>query len=189
MKIKLVISCLAIFMALNLSAQEEQTIFNSPSVRFSGVWVSLDRNFSHFDDEFYRASGFSVSAEISRDFLIGYVRQEFDQSPRVGDQAQRLNLEYDGLLLGYAPNSYRVLHPRINVAAGSGRARLNNGEYDRVFVVQPSLGLELNATEWCRIGVDGGYRFVTDDDLGIKTSDLDSYFIQASLRFGFSWND
>ena len=189
MKTKLVISCLAIFFTLNASAQQERTIFNSPSVKFSGIWVNLDRNFSNFDESYYRASGFSVTAEISRDFLIGYIRQELDQSPQVGDPGKSFDLEYDGVLVGYAPYSYKVLHARFNVAAGSGRARLNGGDYDRVFVIQPYAGFEINATEWCRIGLDAGYRLIANNDLDIYTDELNALFFQASLRFGLSWND
>jgi hypothetical protein len=70
---------------------------------------------------------------------------------------------------------------------GRGTARLGDVN-DRVYVVQPSAGIEINVFRWFRLGLEGGYRFVSDSNIPeLSNQQLSGAFGQASLRFGFSW--
>jgi hypothetical protein len=189
MKNKIVITLLAVCYLFNLSAQKEETVFGNPEIKLSGIWVSLDPSYAYFNDDFSYSYGYSITAEISRTVLLGYISHDFRQEPLVGDDKAEFDLDYNGFLIGYTPKSFKAFHPRLELAAGSGDARYGSEE-DRVFVIQPSLGVEINATRWCRLGLQGGYRFITYDEIeGVSSSDLSSPFIQGSIRFGISWGN
>lgn len=174
--------------ALSLTAQKEETLFNSADIRISGIWGSIDYNYSFFDEEYAYARGFNIGIEVSRSIFIGFARNSFREEPATGPDGRRIDLHYDGLLLGYAPNSERLLHPRVSFFAGGGRATLEGIDDDAVYVLKPSVGLELNATQWFRIGLEGGYRFVTYNDIPeLSAGDLSSPFVNIALRFGLSW--
>lgn len=190
MKITHLLSTLFLLSALSLSAQEEQTLFNSTDIRLSGIWGSIDHNYNFFEDEYAYARGFNIGIEVSRSIYVGYARNSFRQEPATGPDDRRLDLHYDGLLLGYAPNSERLLHPRFQFFAGGGRAIVEGVDEDPVYVLKPSAGVELNATQWFRVGIDAGYRFVTYDDIPeYNSSDFSSPFVNIALRFGLSWGD
>lgn len=74
------------------------------------------------------------------------------------------------------------------VLAGGGKIRIPHEYSDRVLVLQPSAGLEINLLRWFRLGLDGGYRFVTDTDLlEIRDTDVSAFFGELTLKFGWSW--
>jgi hypothetical protein len=63
-----------------------------------------------------------------------------------------------------------------------------NNEVDRIFAVQPTAGIEINVFRWFHVGLEGGYRFISDSNVeGLTDSDLSGPFGQATLRFGWSW--
>jgi hypothetical protein len=82
-----------------------------------------------------------------------------------------------------------VIHPRFGIFAGGGRLDIVGEGRDRVFGISPTAGLELNVTSWFRLGMEGGYRFLSDVDTpGFESSDFSAPFAQLQLRFGFSWD-
>lgn len=190
MKITRLLSTLFLLSALSLTAQEEQTLFNTSDIRISGIWGSIDHNYSFFEDEYAYARGFNIGIEVSRSIYIAYARNSFRQEPVTGPEGRRLDLYYDGLQLAYTPNSERLLHPRIGFFAGGGKATVEGVDDDPVYVLKPSAGVELNATQWFRLGLEAGYRFVTYDDIPeYDSSDFSSPFVNIALRFGLSWSD
>ena len=105
------------------------------------------------------------------------------------DGTESFRLRHNGLSLAYAPNSNKLLHPRFGVYAGGGRLEIEGDGRDRVFGVTPSIGAELNIASWFRLGLEGGYRFITDVDArGLDSADFSTPFAQIQLRFGFSWD-
>ncbi len=79
----------------------------------------------------------------------------------------------------------------MSAVIGGGRIEFddnNSFSRDRVFVLQPAVGLEVNVFRWFRIGAEGGYRLVSDvDGGGLQSSDVSKPFAQLQLRFGYSW--
>lgn len=189
MKITQLLSALFLLSALNLSAQEEQTLFNSTDIRLSGIWGGFDHSYSYFEDDYAYARGFHIGIEVSRSIYVAYARNNFREEPTIGLDGRRLDLYYDGILLGYAPNSERLLHPRFQLFAGGGVATVENVEDDAVYVIKPSAGLELNVFQWFRVGVEAGYRFVTYDNIPDYESEFSSPFVNIALRYGLSWGD
>ncbi len=178
----------ALLLTSNLSAQREETLFSSPEVRLSGIWGGVSYNYSYFDSDFTSVRGGFGGIEISRKVFLGFAGYEFRHEARLED-GEPFTLSYSGFMAGYTPDSYRAVHPRLSLLAAGGRARIDyDNRGDRVFVLQPSAGIEINATQWFRVGLEAGYRLVTYDDIpGIGGNELSSPFAQVDLRFGLSW--
>lgn len=176
--------CLAF--ATGTTAQE--TLFNSNGLGLTGAWGTATFNYSFLDDDYVYGRGGNFGLEFGHSVFVGYAWTRFKDEAQP-DNARDFRLKYNGLLLGVTPNSYKAIHPRINALIGGGKVFLRDGNYDRVFVLQPSAGLEINVFEWFRLGLEGGYRFVSNDNVaGLSSEDISSPFAQIELRFGSSWD-
>ena len=180
----IVLACLAF--ATTLTAQE--TLFNSNGLGLSGAWGTATYNYSFLEDDYVYGRGGSFGLEFGNTLYVGYAWTRFRDEAELRN-APDFRLKYNGLLLGVTPNSYKVVHPRLNALVGGGKIFLRDGNFDRVFVLQPSAGLEINVFKWFRLGLEGGYRFITNDNTpGLTSENISSPFAQIDLRFGFSWD-
>ena len=170
-----------------LSAQREETLFNrNGGIRFTGVWVGTYNAFTDFGEDYNFNNGGSVMFEFNKNLLIGWAGYESD----ITANGQEIDLEGSDFFLGYTFNSRKVVHPLVYLQTGSGRLRLQDRGRDNIFVVQPTIGAEVNIARWFRLGVDAGYRFVSDSELpGISNADLSSPTFGLRLKFGWSWGD
>ncbi len=118
-----------------------------------------------------------------------------------GRDVEVLDLAQGGLWIGITPESYNVIHPIATVRAGYGALdiRLDDSsqryeDLDKVFVLTPELGVELNVTRWFRIAGTASYRAVlgTQDDAEYTNADFSGWVGGISLRFGWfgrkRWN-
>jgi hypothetical protein len=173
-------------------AQREETLFGDNGLKFSGIWGGWTNTFSSIDNENIYFTGGYGGLEFGRRILVGYAGErlvndtEFDAF-----EAQDFEMRYSGLLLGYAFNSHKLIHPRFTVLTGKGKIEFK-GEDDAVketfFTIQPALGIELNIFKWIKLGLQGGYRFAMDVDTDrISDNDLSEPFGSISLNFGLIW--
>jgi len=60
-------------------------------------------------------------------------------------------------------------------------------DIDKIFVASPEIGLELNLTNWFRVGGTIGYRFVNgaNTQFGYKNEDFSGAYIGLTARFGW----
>ena len=73
------------------------------------------------------------------------------------------------------------------VKGGRGSLKINEQKVDKVTVFEPSIGVEVNVFRWMRVGLEGGYRFVTSVDApGLDDTDFSSPIIGLRLKFGWS---
>jgi hypothetical protein len=171
-----------------LSAQREQTVLGDRGWGFSGIWGGYHHQYTRYGDlnEFNRGGFFGF--EFGKSLLVGWgnyrVSNEFNWQ---GTDNQPFTMRWNTFKLGYSFQSYRAIHPMLNFDFGRGRTTLA-GVNDRIFVMQPAAGVEINVFRWFRLGLEGGYRFVQgNDNRALLRSDLEGPYGQASLRFGFSW--
>lgn len=146
------------------------------------MWGGNTSNINEDNDDYGVFHGGYFILEFNKDFTVGW------QGYGLNDQGLEMN--FNGLHLGYAHNSYNVVHPTVGLFIGGGEFKTKD-EFrtkDDVFALQPSLGLEMNIARWFRIGVDGGYRFVFDTDIpGYSDTDVSEPYVGLRLKFGFSW--
>ena len=187
MKRRMLIPLLGLLFTVTLSAQHDETLFGRNGFELTGAWGAATYNYSFFDEDAVYTRGGYGGLEFGNTFYLGYgwFRFREDAKPK---EASEFDMKYNGIMLGITPHSYRAIHPRITMLIGGGKVYPDTGGTDRVFVFQPSAGLEINVFQWFRIGVEGGYRLVANENLpGLSASDISSPFAQLDLRFGFSW--
>lgn len=181
---QLILFSLLVLGITQLSAQREETLFGG--LDLTGAWGAFTYNYSNYDDDWALVRGGYGGLEFSRNIFLGYGGWRVRDDVSLNDR--NLEFRYGGLMLGISPGSYKSIHPRLNILFGPGKLEYR-GEDDRVLVLQPSAGLELNLFEWWRLGIEGGYRFVGDNEFEeLQASDVSTPFIQIDLRFGFSWD-
>lgn len=180
----------ALLITAGLNAQSEETLFGNSGLRLSGAWGSAAYNFSSFNnDDWTLIRGGYGGLEFSRDVLIGWGGYRTKERVTGAEGTSDFNLRYHGPVVGIAPGSTRAIHPRFTFIAGTGKVWTNTETArDKVFVFQPSAGVEFNVFQWFRLGFEGGYRFVgASDRYDLSSGDLSAPFAQIELRFGLSW--
>ncbi len=189
MRTKSFLLLFALLTSCSAFSQQEQTIANHRNLGFTGIWGGGKHQLMRLGDNNAYLHGGFFGLEFGKALFIGfggyhtddnfthntYRNQDFDMRWKVGT-------------IGYGFQNFKAIHPMINVDAGGGKIRLGDVGTDRVVVIQPSAGIEFNIFRWFHLGLEGGYRFVTDTDLpGLSDQALSGAFGQATLKFGFSW--
>jgi hypothetical protein len=185
-------TCLfALLMTLMTTAaysQREETLFGHRNWGFSGVWGGYNHQITQFGpSDSYNQGGF-FEFEFGKSLLIGWGHTSLDNSYTWKGTDNHFNFKWNAFKLGYNFLPYKAVHPMINLDLGRGWVNYGTQPQDRVLVVQPSAGIEINVFRWFRLGLEGGYRFVGDTNVaGLSDRDLSGAFGQATLKFGFSW--
>ena len=178
-----------LLLTTGLFAQRDQTLFGKSGLGFSGVWGGWAYGMTAFEDEMALTRGGFGGLEFGRQLMVGYGGfRTTDQVAFGADNTSQFDLKYKGLILGYGIRSDKVIHPTLKVLVGGGTADVENVGSDKVFVLQPSAGLEVNVFKIFRIGLDGGYRFVTNTDIpNLKPTDLSAFYGEVNLKFVLNW--
>jgi hypothetical protein len=188
---KLILAFSLIALTTTVFAQREQTLLNGRGLRLTGAWGGTQLGAASINDELSALRTGFGGIELNKNWFLGYLAAETEDNVRFDElNNDNYKLSYHGLVLGYQPASFRTVHPNISVVAARGRNRYVAGglDNDRIYVVQPQLGLEMNITRWFRLGLDGGYRFMLDSDLpGLTDEMLSGAYGQLSMKFGWSW--
>ncbi|MEZ4950354.1 MAG: hypothetical protein R2879_09400 [Saprospiraceae bacterium] len=187
---KWILSIVAVLtISASIFAQKEETLFGKSGLGLTGAWGGSSTGVTFFDDDFAVTTGGWGGLEFGKNYFIGWggfkTTNRFEIDDLFND---RFELNYTGLMLGYMPIAHKAIHPKVMLLTGGGRVRVPGEGSDKVLVLQPSAGVELNVMRWFRIGFDGGYRIVLDNDLlGVSDSDLSAPFAEVTFKFGFSW--
>jgi hypothetical protein len=174
--------------AFSLLAQREETIIGQRGWGLTGVWGGYNHQYTTFDTKnIYDRGGF-FTFEFGKTLLVGWSNYGLEGNIAVQSEDRPFDMKWNTLNVGYNIASYKAIHPIVRVDVGGGKARLGGYGSDQVLVVQPAAGIEINVFRWMRLGLEGGYRFVNDANLGPLTDQqLSAPFGQASLKFGYSW--
>lgn len=180
---------LSLFCSTGVFAQKEETVLGGRNFGFSGIWGGTHHQITSFGNANSYIHGWHFGLEFGKSILVGLGGYHLVDDVK-WDQIQNQNFEMNwrSLSLGYAFLPYKAVHPTLSVEGGAGRVELTNEGKDNIFVVQPTAGVEINVFRWFHIGLEGGYRFVTDSSLpSLDDASLSGAFGQASFKFGFSW--
>lgn len=118
---------------------------------------------------------------------------DFEKLFENGD-AEVLDIGHGGLWLGGTFQPYRLIHVYSSARVGWGvlNVELDNGsqtysDLDKIFVLTPELGLELNLTSWFRIAGAVGYRWVrgAQEERGYRNEDFSGGIASVAFRFGW----
>ena len=104
-----------------------------------------------------------------------------------------LHFGHGGAIVGYNCNPHKLIHLSICSRMGWGNLGLfekNNYENieinDKVFVLSPGIGAEINITKWVKLNTEIGYRLVTGIDKTeiYKENEFNSPTASIALLFG-----
>jgi hypothetical protein len=184
---------------VGLSAQDgpswddtrDETLFGSSGLRLTGAWGGPTYGSTFFfNGNGTQTRGGFGGLEFNKVLFVGIGSEWTDEELKEGPSTDRsFKLRRQGVIFDFTPLSQKVIHPRINFWMGNGEVEVEN-EKDKLFVVQPGVGFEVNVFRWWKVGLEGGYRFVSRTDVEwLDNEDLSSAFVNVRLRFGYSWGN
>ena len=167
--------------------EREETLFNrGGGIRFTGLWGAPTNSIADFGDDYNISTGGNFTFEINGNFLIGWAGYKSD----VSANGQDVTIKGNDLFLGYTFRSNQVVHPVVYLQGGSSRLEIEDVGSDRVFVLQPTIGAEINIARFFRLGIDGGYRYFSGVDLpNLNDKDFAGPVLNLRLKFGWSWGN
>jgi len=185
-KFTLIIAYTFLISTITLAQNKEETIFSNTSIDLTGIWGGSTNGLVEFNNNFSLNNSGYFLFEVNNNFLIGWSGYGSGTKIENGDKAQ---IGGHDLVLGYAFNSNKSIHPVVYAKGGRGSLKLNEQKVDKVTVFEPSIGVEVNVLRWFKLGFEGGYRFVTNVDAnGLNDNDFSSPVVGLRLKFGWSWD-
>lgn len=163
---------------------------------------SLDLKITEVKDQLVLMPGFTAGMIMNRNFILGIggygIATEVDFQGVVNPNELYLYGGYGGLLVGAVIAPKEIIHVYFPVLIGAGGAYITeegfrdfgqySNEYDEAsafFVVEPGVEIEINFTNFFRMGIGGSYRYVKYSDLdNITDAQLSNYSGHISLKFG-----
>jgi hypothetical protein len=191
---KLFLVFLGIYFLLGLRAQEEteiQTLFGQGQIKLSGFGGPF-MNFSLIDGKFAHLMGGGGAILINDFFFGGYGMGLTNSIGFEGTSGNELAFGHGGFWLGYNFMSKKLIHPSFHMQLGWGKISerepsgpaLEKG--DNIFVIIPTLELEMNITKYFKISAGGNYRFVAFiDDENYSESDFMNPGVFLGFKFGW----
>ena len=189
-KLSFLLATACFFLMGNLQAQHE-TLFNQ--ARVIGAFGGPITEFGLGNDLNTSVGG--GGALVINSFFIGcygLAAADFDRLYEEGD-LEVIDIGHGGIWLGGTYQPHRLVHLYGSARIGWGAINIDlddNVPYrdlDKIFVMTPEIGVELNLTRWFRIAGTVGYRNVTgvNEDRGLKGDDFSGMIAGVTARFGW----
>lgn len=175
--------------SISLNAQSDETLFNKLNFRLTGAWGGPLSGISKVGDDYSPHSGGYGLLEFDKRILLGWGGATLSDRVDFKGESANYSLDYNGFMIGYTPQAFRVIHPRALFMVGSSRIQKDNLRDNSPFV-QLSGGAEVNIFRWFRVSANAGYRALLDVDgldAGLSASDFSGLFGELSFKFGWSW--
>ncbi len=185
------------FMAsgLILSAQQE-TVFGNVDVigGFGGPFIEV----GSINGQVGADVGGGGALMLDAFFLGGYGQGTSYPDAVINDIDRNIKFAHGGLWFGYVKDQYKMVHMFSSLKLGWGKVRLRSDgdpdENDRVFVLTPEIGVEVNLTDFFKLSLAGGYRVVSGVSKlqGLDNGDFSSPVGILTFRFGGfdnNWED
>jgi hypothetical protein len=145
--------------------------------------------FSQLLDEFAVFAGARGGWIANHSFVVGggvYTLVNTVDSPGLFEPISKFI--YGGFEVEYVAFWSEPVHFTIGTLVGAGR-RFRTDEpdpdHDEVFVLEPAVGLEVNAARFLRIVTGFGYRYVSKETSGDLTNeDLRAFVASLTFKFG-----
>jgi hypothetical protein len=186
---------LALSTSLFSQEREYRTLLDNQDLRISGLGGPF-MQFTSVAGEFGHMMGGGGAVLLNNFFFGGYGMGLTNAIPDyVNDSpSDRLTLGHGGFWLGYALFGEKPIHVTFSSMIGWGEFGIMqyDGYYpfvrDQIFVMIPTLEVEVNLTRYFRIGAGASYNIYTmmDESMhGYSNSDLSSPGGFLSFKFGW----
>jgi hypothetical protein len=163
-----------LFTTLSTPAQAQDKDESKPEVLVgntdSGALIALDNKFSEIDGRFANFVGVYGGWLVNKRFLLG--------GGLYGETTGK-EMGYGGLVVEYFFHPNRLVNVSVRGLVGGGGTSC--GWDDPFFVVEPVGTLNVNLTEWMRLGIGGGYRFIRSS---YDNDALSGWSANIDVKFG-----
>ncbi len=132
--------------------------------------IALDTKFSEIDGRFENFVGVYGGWLVNKRFLLG---------GGIYGKTTGAEMGYGGLVVEYFINPNRLVNVSVRGLVGGGGTCC--GWNDPFFVVEPVGTLNVNITEWMRLGFGGGYRFIRSS---FDNDALSGWSANIDVKFG-----
>lgn len=194
------------FIASTINAQDEEefrTIFDNKITKVRG-FGGPDMCFTTIDGEFAHMMGGGGGLILNDQLIFGGwgmgmtnsipAKVRFDNNGDNEWEGKELDYGVGGLWFGYIIQGKKPIHPVIHAQIGWGEAEIADNTRsseiysDGIFVLNPIIELEMNITQFFRLGVGANYRFNFGTSL-LKNEYSNSSFSGPGgfLSFKFGW--
>lgn len=205
-KLRTFVVCMVVlFIAGTVQAQEEETLLGGGFE--SGGYGGPVVKFTSVNGEFAVMAGGYGGWLINHAFMIGgggyglVTKHRPDQAVRTSygiPDGGQMEFSYGGGMLEFIFSPMSVVHSSVSLLIGGGEVSYTmqdnvsfdmwhgfREQKDQVFVLEPSLNVELNVTSFFRVNAGGSYRYVSGASLyGLKNADLSGVSGNLTLKFG-----
>ncbi len=176
--------------SLMIKAQDDEmrTLFGNKPIHLGGFGGPF-MSFTTIDGKFAHIMG-GGGGLIINDFFIGGYGMGLTNAIPYLNTGNKINFGHGGFWLGYNFSSKRMVHPALHLQLGWGQVSQVTrngdpiGQADRVFVVIPTLEVEMNVTTFFKLGLGANYRSVFLTDQEYSFNDLSAPEIFLSFKFG-----
>ncbi len=186
---------LFVLCSIALSAQQE-TLFGNVDVvgGFGGPFIE----FGSINCQVGADVGGGGAVVLDEFFIGGYGQCTSYADVMIDEADWNIKFNHGGLWFGYVPRQHKMTHLFSSLKLGWGKASLRrDGESDlkdRVFTLIPELGVEVNLTDFMRLSIAGGYRWVNGISKfsALDNDDFSSPVGILTFRFGGfadDWDD
>jgi len=192
---KIIMTFLAGCFLLAAQAQHE-TLFNNARVvgGFGAPIVEMGLN-----NDMTTSVGGGGALVIDNFFFGGYGMGSVDFEKLIEtEELEQIELGHGGFWLGYTLAPHNLFHLYTSARIGWGGVGIDvedeprYDDIDKVFVLTPEAGVELNLASWFRVAGTVGYRYVTgvNEKLGYyDEDDFNGAMVNLTFRFGwFGWH-
>lgn len=178
-------------------AKEEENLFNNITLSSVTGFGGITNQFTSIENEFDTFTGVVGGVLFNQTIYIGAYGVGLSSVHKMDNHVDSLkdNLEFPhgGLMVGYNHNPYKLVHWTFCSKIGWGSLGLYEGDdyedlmaIDKVLVMIPTIGVEMNITKWFKLNGDVGYRVVSGVDKieFYKEKDLNKPTASLTLLFG-----
>ncbi|MCF8358591.1 MAG: hypothetical protein K9H26_07510 [Prolixibacteraceae bacterium] len=172
---------------------EVKTVMNSITIRRISGFGGPTMSYSAINGEFAFLMGGGGGIIINNLFLGGY-GEGLSNSYSVGNVNSLRNFEFGhgGFWIGYEIFPKKMIHPVIHTRIGWGEIsgyhnELNQDVSDNVFVVVPTVSLEVNLTRFFKMNVGAEYRRTLNVNAIPNMNDDHFSSFGVYMNFIFGW--
>ena len=189
-----IILLFSLFISLGAVCQDDgiQTLLN-PDTKIRGFGGPL-MSFTVVNGEFAHIMGGGGGILLDDKVFFGGFGGGMTNNIQVNNNLyEDFNIQfgYGGLWIGYIHNGSSPFHPVASVQFGWGGVSMDDNAdvsiyYDGFFVLNPTLELEMNLTQFMRAGIGGSYRLTGGVNLdGLNDADFSGPEVQLNFKFGW----
>jgi hypothetical protein len=171
---------------------EYQTIFGNNPVSASG-FGGFDMLFSSIGGNYAVGAGGSCGVLIGNQVFFGGfgMGSMLDKTFEIDNTLfSNTSMGCGGLMFGYIFNSRAAIHPAVFIQTGWGGITMHDemkSITDNIFVLNPSLELELNFSRFFRIAIGAHYQYTMGVNKYSELGDDDFSGPGGKLSLRFGW--